>query len=260
MDIRYTKLVYYVGKVSLLIIKYFCLFLFIFTAGKTIGLTVYSLIKGDAMPNTLIATMVGSITGNDIHEILEAIVKYGKLDTIVSASGIGFADSITFLLLFFVIGGYSRIFKALILENIYTKENLEILKESVPLTLILLFTQPIVITLIRDIIKINDSFGSYNFIGIPFAIISIVLYIVVDNGLDLEKKIKSYERKLAKVEEEKQEAEIIALEKKVREHHDSKAKKKTTAKKNTTTKVEEPKKATSTTKKVAKTTTKKSSK
>ena len=117
-----------------------------------------------------------------------------------------------------------------ILDNIYTKENLEILKESVPLSMILLFTQPIIITIIRDVVKINNTFGSYNFIGIPFVIISILLYIVVEKGLDLERKIKVYERKLTLAEEEKAEAEIIALEKKVREHHDKKAKKATVKK------------------------------
>ena len=60
------------------------------------------------MPNTLIATMVSHITGNDIQEILEAIIRYGKIDTIVSACGIGFANSITYVLLFFVLGGYIR--------------------------------------------------------------------------------------------------------------------------------------------------------
>ena len=275
MDIRDKKIIYYIGNVVLFLIKYFCLILFILTAGKTLGLTVFSLVKGDTMPNTLIATMISHITGNDIQVILESIIRFGKLDTIVSAAGIGFADSITYILLFFVLGGYSKIYKSLLLDNIYTKENLEILKESVPLTMILLFTQPIVITIIRDLIKINNNFGGYNFIGIPFVIISVLLYLVVDKGLLLEKKIKVYERKLAKAEEEKQEAEIIALEKKVREHHDKKIKKVVEKKpvvKKEEVKKEEPKKAvkksttkttkkaSATTKKVAKTTTKKSSK
>ena len=286
MDIREKKTIYYIGNVIIALIKYFCLLLFILTAGKTLGLTVFSLTKGDAMPNTLIATMISHITGNDIQEILEAIIRYGKIDTIVSACGIGFANSITYILLFFVLGGYKKLYKSLILDNIYTKENLEILKESVPLTMILLFTQPIVVTVIRDLIKINNNFGSYNFIGIPFVIISILLYIVIDKGLLLETKIQAYERKLSKVEEEKQEAEILALEKRVREQHEKKIKK-AAEKKPATKKVEvkkvvekkpvvkkkevkkaEPKKTTKTTtkkapttaKKVAKTTTKKSSK
>jgi hypothetical protein len=267
VDIRDKKIIYHIGNVILLLIKYFCLILFILTAGKTLGLTVFSLVKGDTMPNTLIATMINHITGNDIQEVLESIIRFGKLDTIVSAAGIGFADSITYILLFFVLGGYSKLYKSLILDNIYTIENLEILKESVPLTMILLFTQPIIITIIRDLIKINNNFGGYNFIGIPFVIISVLLYLVVDKGLLLEKKIKLYERKLAKAEEEKQEAEIIALEKKVREHHDKKTKK--VVEKKTVTKKEEPKKeepkknvkkVATTKKKVAKTTTKKSSK
>ena len=64
MDIREKKTIYYIGNVIIALIKYFCLLLFILTAGKTLGLTVFSLTKGDAMPNTLIATMISHITGN----------------------------------------------------------------------------------------------------------------------------------------------------------------------------------------------------
>ena len=280
MDIRDNKAVYYVGKSILVLLKYFCLALFIFTAGITLGLTIFSLFKGDSMPNTLIANMASNVTGNTVQDVLESILKYGKVDTIVAACGIGFANAITYLLLYFVLAGYVKLFKSLMIGNIYTKDSFELLKESVPLSLILLLTQPIVLVIIRDLIKINDVFGTYNFIGIPFVIISTLLYMVVDKGLTLESKIKVYERKLAKVEEEKQEAEIMALEKRVREHHDAKAKKKVivkkvvekkeevkpVVKKSTTKKVvkEEPKKivkkSTETKKTVAKTTKKKTSK
>ena len=267
MDTNDRKIIYYVGKTILFLLKYFCLILFIFTAGITFGLFIYSIFKGDAMPNTLLASMVSTVTGNTVQEVLEAVLRYGKVDTIVAACGIGFANAITYLLLFFVIGGYTKLFKSLMIGNIYSKDNYELLKENVPLTLILLFTQPIVLIIIRELTKINDTFGDYNYIGIPFVIISTLLYIVVDKGLTLENKIKLYERKLAKVEEEKQEAEIMALEKRVREHHDAKAKKKTVTKKVVEKKVEvkpEPKKtvkkATTTKKTVAKTTKKKTSK
>lgn len=278
MDARDRKIIYYVGNSILFLIKYFSLILFIFTAGITLGLTIFSLFKND-IPNTLIASMVSSVTGNTVQEVLEAILRFGKVDTIVSACGIGFANAFTYLLIFFIIGGYSKLFKSLLIGNIYTKDSFELLKENLPLTIILLLTQPGVLFIIRELIKINNSFGSYNFIGIPFVIISSLLYMVVDKGLTLENKIKLYERKISKFEEEKQEAEIIALEKRVREHHDAKAKKTTTkkvvekkeevkpvVKKVATKKVEkeEPKKTvkkTTTTKKtVEKTTKKKTSK
>ena len=262
MDTKTRKIVYHTGNVILFLFKYFCLILFILSLGMTIGLTVFSIAKGDTMPNTLIANMVNHITGDDVTEVLEAIIRFGKTDTIVAACGLGFADAITYLILFFVIGGYSKLYKSLILGNIYTKENFEIIKESVPLTMILLFTQPIIMTIIRELSHINDSFGSYNFIGLPFALISVLLYLMVDKGLILENKIKSYEKQLDKIEEEKQEAEIIALEKQVRERHAAKAKK-TNAKKTVkkeekkvVEKVEEPKKKTTT--KKATTTAKKS--
>ena len=271
MDTNTRKIVYYTGNTILFLFKYFCLILFILSLGLTLGLTILSIAKGDNMPNTLIANMVTHITGNDYKEVLESIVRFGKTDTIVAACGLGFADAITYLLLYFVIGGYGKMFKPLMLDNIYTKENYEILKESVPLSMILLFTQPIILTIIREISHINETFGTYNFIGIPFAIISVLLYIVVEKGLSLESKIKLYEKKLAQVEEEKQEAEIIALEKQVRERHAAKAKK--VATKKVVKKVEEPKeekvvekkksttkKATATKKTVAKTTKKKTSK
>ncbi len=242
MDTNTRKIVYYTGNTILFLLKYFCLLLFIFSLGMTLGLTIFSIVKGDNMPNTLIANMVNHITGNDVKEVLEAIVRFGKTDTIVAACGLGFADAITYLLLFFVIGGYSKIFKSLIADNVYTKENFEIIKESVPLSMILLFTQPIIITIIRDLSHINDSFGAYNFIGIPFVIISVLLYLVIDKGLSLENKIRLYERKLAKVEQEKQEAEIMALEKQVRERHAAKAKRRVVKKVDKVEVKEEPKK------------------
>jgi len=280
VDANTKKIVYYTGNAIFFILKYFCLLLFIFSLGMTIGLTIFSIAKGDNMPNTLIANMVSHITGDDVREVLEAIVRFGKTDTIVAACGLGFADAITYILLFFVVGGYKKLYKSLILGNIYTNENFEILKESVPLSSILLFTQPIIITFIRDFTHINDSFSTYNFIGIPFVIISTILYLVVEKGILLENKIKIYEKKLSQVEEEKQEAEILALEKEIREKHALKAKKaaarKTTkkvekkevkeevkeeAKKKTkTVKKSTTKKATTAKKTVAKTTKKKASK
>ena len=262
MDTKTRKIVFHTGNVILHLLKYFCLLLFILSLGMTRGLTVLSIAKGDNMPNTLIANMVNHITSDDVSEVLEAIIRFGKTDTVVAACGLGFADAITYLLLYFVLGGYCKMYKSLILGNIYTKDNFEILKESVPLCMILLFTQPIIMTIIREISHINNSFGSYNFIGIPFTLISVLLYLMVDKGLILENKIKSYERRFDQIEEEKQEAEIMALEKQVRERHAAKAKKaaaKKTVKKveeKVVEKVEEPKNKTTT--KKATTTAKKS--
>lgn len=262
MDTKTRNIVYHTGNVILFLLKYFCLILFILSLGMTLGLTILSIAKGDAMPNTLIANMVNHITSDDVTEVLEAIIRFGKTDTIVAACGLGFADAITYLLLYFILGGYTKLFKSLIIGNIYTKDNFEILKESVPLCTILLFTQPIIITIVREVSNINNSFGAYNFIGIPFVLISTVLYLAVDKGLILENKIKSYERRFEQIEEEKSEAEIMALEKQVREKHAAKAKKavaKKTVKKEekkVVEKVEEPKKKTTT--KKATTTAKKS--
>lgn len=226
MDIKEKKIVYYTGNTILFILKYFCLILFVLTAGMTVGLTVYGIANGEDIPNTLIANMIELITKSNVNEVLEAILKFGKIDTIVTAVGIGFADSITYFLLYIVLGGFKKLYKSLLMDEIYTDENVRLLKELVPLSAIMLFTQPLVMTIIRDIAKTNDNLGGFNFIGIPFVIISLILYAVISKGVLIENKLEACEKKLTKLEEEQKEADIIALEKKVRERKEAQAKKK----------------------------------
>ena len=220
-------------SVIISIFKWLCLILFVLNVGLTIGLLIMLIMKGDNMPNDLIVTMMGYLSYLNKFQILEYINKLGKVRVIMAGLGYGLASSITYGLAYNIVGKFQKIFKSIITGEMYTKENVKILNDALPLTCIFAFAQPVIIYVIVETSHIFQL-ADINVSGIAFIMATYILKLTFEKGYELAEENVLYDKKLSDMKAKESEEQIAKLKKELVE-------KKNAAKK-TSKKTETPKK------------------
>lgn len=214
------------------VFKWLCLILFVLNIGLTIGLGVMSLMKGTDMSNDLIVTMMGYLTYLKEAQILGFISRIGKVRVIMAGLGYGLATSISYGLSYVVVSKFQSIFKSIISGDMYTKENVKILNDALPLTCILAFAQPVIIYIIVETTHIFQL-ADINVSGISFIMATYILKLTFEKGYELAEKNIKYDKELSDMKAKESEIKIAELKKELAE---KKAAKKETPKKTTTKK------------------------
>ncbi len=223
--------------------KWLCLIFFVLNIGLTIGLLVMALMKGANMSNDLIVTMIGYLTYLKEAQILGFISRIGKVRVIVAGLGYGLAASITYGLSYTIVGKFQKIFKSIMTGDMYTKENVKILNDALPLTCILAFAQPVLIYIIVETTHMFQL-ADINVSGISFIMATYILKLTFEKGYELAEKNVKYDKELSDIKAKESEKKITELKKELAE---KKTTKKATPKK-TASKKTETKAKTSTTK------------
>ncbi len=229
-------------SVIISIFKWLCLILFVLNIGLTIGLFVMALMKGTAMSNELIVTMMRYLSYLNEAQILGFISRIGKVRVIIAGLGYGIASAITYGLAYNIVGKFQNIFKSIITGEMYTKENVKTLNDALPLTCIFAFAQPVIIYVIVEtshVFQLSDI----NISGIAFIMATYILKLTFEKGYELAEANIAYDKKISDIKAKEGEAKMAELKKELAE---KKAKAKTPTKKSTDTKEKKTTKKTTT--------------
>lgn len=213
-DNLYEKnLVCFFIKFLLYVFKWLCLVFAVFTAGITIGLLLMYLIRGNDIPNLTLAQMVSYLCSYSSGEALTMIGVVGKVKMIVAGCGIGFASALTYALLYTIGSRFITIFDSIIDGNMFTKENVRLINESLPLTFFIAFLSPVIMFCIISSTDVFN-FADVNVSGVIYICIGYVLKLIFEYGYSLERKLVKADKTIsdykskeeAKLESKKEEA------------------------------------------------------
>lgn len=231
-------------SVIISIFKWLCLILFVLNIGLTIGLLVMVLMKGADMSNDLIVTMMSYISYLNEYQILGFINRIGKVRVVMAGLGYGIASSITYGLAYNIVGRFQKIFKSIITGEMYTKENVKILNDALPLTCIFAFAQPVIVYVIVETSHVFQL-ADINVSGIAFIMATYILKLTFEKGYELAEANIVYDKKLSDMKAKESEAKMAELKKELAEKKKNTTKKSTEEKtKKTTTKKSTTKKTT----------------
>ena len=211
-------------SVIISVFKWLCLILFVLNIGLTIGLFIMFLMKGTNMSNDLIVTMMGYISYLNEAQILGFITRIGTARVVMAGLGYGIASSITYGLAYNIVGKFQKIFKSIITGEMYTKENVKILNDALPLTCIFAFAQPVIIYVIVETSHIFQL-ADINVSGIAFIMATYILKLTFEKGHELAEANIVYDKKLSDIKAKESEVKMAEIKKELAEK-----KKKTTNK------------------------------
>ncbi len=217
------KIVSLIIKFLLYLFKWFSLIVFVLTAGLTVCLLLSYIVQGANLSSTIISSMFSYLTDYTEVEAQAAIEAVGKLKVVVAGCGFGFAQSLTYCLIYVVMMRLIMVFDNITVEKIFTRENVKLINQSLPLTFFIAFTTPIIIICIKASTTLLST-NNIDLSGVIYIAVFYILKLLINEGYDLEKKSKRQEKKISDYNIQVTEEKMASI-KKAEEPKNVKAKK-----------------------------------
>lgn len=175
--------------------------LFLIFAGISVALTLsfifLSIFKEETLDTNGLANMMSLMTYYRDNDAINLIEKIGKTKAFFGTLLYGFISSITYIILYMITSNFIRFFKNIDSNKIFKDESLKILKNSIPLGVLVTLTQPVGICIINyttGMFKYED----FNISGIIILFAIYVLKLIIENGNTLLKEKEKCARDLSK--------------------------------------------------------------
>ena len=239
------KKIYLCGNVLLNIIKWIFLIFAVLMFGFTIGLIIATVIYGTGVPLELLTKFTSILLPYNDVDIRIFVNNYGMEKVLIASIGYGVAYSLYRLISYIIIVKCIKMFKNITIGEIFNKGSLDLSTELISLSFMASFIMPImleIITLTTNLFE--EAYFNVPFTALIFLIFTVILRIVIDRGIVIQKQNNKYDRSIddykadideLKIQSIKREAELKEL-KKIVEETNTKATK--TVKKASTKKVE----------------------
>lgn len=211
-------------KILVYIIRWLCLALCVINVGLLIGFLVMIIFNGSDISNEVIAKMMELITYYDSEEALELINNNGLLKCVVGTFGYGLALSITYGVKYVLINNFIKLLNTIIDGEMYTKENVKLINDSMPLSVIVAFTQPVIVF----VCNYSTNLFGYDIIdvsGVTYICVAYLLKLIFEKGYELARKNFRYNKELSNIKAQEAELKLEKLKKEV-EVKESKSNKK----------------------------------
>lgn len=205
-----TKLLSSFTKMLLLIFEWSALILAVVTVGLTILLLLMAVFKGKNLSNELLATLFSYLTSFSIDNTLDLIKSEGSLNVIIAGFGYGLGTTITYFAMYKLINNGLKVFRSIENGKVFTKENLDIIESSVPLSIIEAFSYPVIIFVVIYATRVFE-YANINVSGILFICIFFILKLIFEKGYELEQEVSRANTKISNMKatySEKQMEEI----------------------------------------------------
>ncbi len=188
--------IYSIGCTTITIFKYFCLALAVVYLGSFIASGLIFFFKGNTIEESVIARIYSYVTYYGYNDALSLIKLIGKTRAKAGLLGYAFIYSIHYGLIYVLLYRFKEIFKSIINNKIFTSKNINLLYDSLKLGLVLTFAQPFLMMVNIVITHAFLNFSSFDFSGIMFLFVAVLLYMVFVSGYNLEKKQNEYDIEL----------------------------------------------------------------
>ena len=223
--------IYSIGCTTLTIFKYVALALGVIYLGSFIAAGLIFFFKGNTIEDTVISRIYTYVTYYSENDALDLIRLIGKTRAKAGLLGYAFIYSIHYGLIYVMLYRFKEIFKSIINGKLFTAKNINTLYESIKLALVLSFAQPFL--MLVNIITTHAflNFSSFDFSGIMFLFVAVLLYMVFVSGYNLERKHDEYDLELEDYRAQISDLEIEKLKLKTQEKKEVESKEVSTTKK-----------------------------
>ena len=209
--------IYAIGCTTLTIYKYVALALAVFYLGAFISSGLIFLVKGTSIENGLLARLYEMITYYSNNDAINAIKLVGKTNTKFALLLYSFAYSLHYGLIYVMIYRFKEIFKSIVIDKVFTSKNISVLYETIKLALFTSFAQPVIMLINIIITHVFLNFSSFDFSGIMFLFVAVLLYMVLVSGYNIDKKRNEYDLELEDYRAQISDLEIEKLKLKTQE-------------------------------------------
>ena len=221
------KKIYLCGNVLLNIIKWIFLIFAVLMIGFTIGLIIATIIYGTSLPVDLLTRFTYILLPYNEMDIRIFVNNYGMEKVLIASIGYGVAYSLYRLIFYIIMVKSIKMFKNITIGEVFNRGSLELSTELMSLSFMASFIMPImleIITLTTNLFE--EAYFNVPFTALVFLIFSLVLRIVIDRGVQLQKENNKYDRSIddykadideLKIQSIKREAELKELKKIVEE-------------------------------------------
>ena len=209
--------IYSIGCTTLTIYKYVALALAVFYLGAFISSGLIFLVKGTSIENGLLARLYEMITYYSNNEAVNAIKLVGKTNTKFALLLYSFAYSLHYGLIYVMIYRFKEIFKSIVNDKVFTSKNISVLYETIKLALFTSFAQPVIMLINIITTHVFLNFSSFDFSGIMFLFVAVLLYMVLVSGYNIDKKRNEYDLELEDYRAQISDLEIEKLKLKTQE-------------------------------------------
>lgn len=179
----------------------------------TIALAVMSIIKGADLPSAFLAQMTAFVGGFELEYATGLIKDLGVIEVEVAVIGYAFAESLLYCLTYVLISKFIQLYNSIYSGDMFTKENVQLINGTIPLSLIAAFAPAVIIYCIVEIIGVFD-YSDIMVNGIAFVCVSFILKLIFEKGYETEKKSLRYDKQIAdlKAQEDQLRMETIKME------------------------------------------------
>ena len=209
--------IYAIGCTTLTIYKYVALALAVFYLGAFLSSGLIFLAKGTSIENGLLARLYELITYYSNNEAVNAIKLVGKTNTKFALLLYSFAYSLHYGLIYVMIYRFKEIFKSIVNDKVFTSKNINVLYETIKLALFTSFAQPVIMLINIITTHVFLNFSSFDFSGIMFLFVAVLLYMVLVSGYNIDKKRNEYDLELEDYRAQISDLEIEKLKLKTKE-------------------------------------------
>ena len=225
--------IYAIGCTTITLFKYIALALGVFYLGSFIASGLIFLVKGSSIEDMLLGKLYDMITYYSYNDAVELVKLIGKTHAKLGLLIYSFAYSLHYGLIYVLLYRFKEIFKTIVNDKVFTSKNINVLYESLKVALVASFAQPVIMAF--NIITTHAflNFSSFDFSGIMFLFVAVLLYMVLVSGYNIERKRNDYDLELEEYRAQISDLEIEKLKLKTQKDKEDKKEEET---KETTTK------------------------
>lgn len=223
-------------KLIVHILKWLFLIAAVVSASLVIALGVVAILRNKTLTDNHLYDFITLVTRYDITDIDALVKTNGILKVVTGSLAIGLSKIINYIILYVLASNFLIVFKSMAEGQIYTKENINVINDSLPLSVILTLSQPVIIFVTSFATGMYTT-ADINISGLGVLMAVYILRTLFVEGYSISVKGQKASKELSEQKAIIEEAKMEALKKKAEAKETKKATStKTTAKKATTKK------------------------
>ena len=184
-------------KTFLVAFKWLELMMCVLTAGVTISLLIVTVIKGENASVILLNKLFYLATMIDADKVSTYLSNYGLVTFCVAGVSYGGVRALTYGLKHLIIKKMEELMNSFTsTSKLFTKENLELIDETIPLTYFIALAPPIMLYVIADVLKVFNNINP-DVSGIVIILFAFFVKLIFDKGYEETKKLTKTDRLLS---------------------------------------------------------------
>lgn len=219
------------------ILKWLFLIAAVVSASLVIALGVVAILRNKTLTDSHLYNFITLVTRYNVTEIDALVKTNGILKVVTGSLAIGLSKIINYIILYVLASNFLTVFKSVSDGQIYTKENINVINDSLPLSIILTLSQPVIVFVTSFATGIYTA-ADINISGLGVLMAVYILRMLFVEGYSITVKGQKASKELSEQKAIIEEAKMEALKKKAEKKEATKKTKttKTTTKKTTTKK------------------------